>query len=106
MSFCCRGALGDRRAHERPLLIIYTAAFDGRPNGAQLSELALYLHDGVHHKLDAACKPGRVARADAEIFSGLLEEPDDAFITSPLMWQDAADRLANARAWRSDRSRD
>src|SRR5260370_960592 len=46
---------------------------------------------GIASRREPAAAPPRSSRA-------CLEEPDAAFITSPLMWQDAADRLANARA--------
>lgn len=35
-------------ATDRALLVIYTAAFEGRPNGAQISEPGLYLQSLVH----------------------------------------------------------
>lgn len=34
--------------HERPLLVLYSAAFGGKPNGAQLSDMGLFLQALTH----------------------------------------------------------
>jgi acyl-CoA synthetase (AMP-forming)/AMP-acid ligase II len=53
--------------HQRALLVLYTAAFDGSPNGAQLSEIGLYLQSLVHIAA-LEIKPANVALVSTPLF--------------------------------------
>jgi acyl-CoA synthetase (AMP-forming)/AMP-acid ligase II len=53
--------------HERAFLVLYTAAFDGSPNGAQLSEMGLYLQSLVHVGA-LEIKPGNVTLVSTPFF--------------------------------------
>jgi acyl-CoA synthetase (AMP-forming)/AMP-acid ligase II len=53
--------------HERVLLVLYTAAFTGVPNGAQISEMGLYLQSLVHIAA-LEIKPANVALVSTPLF--------------------------------------
>jgi acyl-CoA synthetase (AMP-forming)/AMP-acid ligase II len=53
--------------HERTLLVIYTGAFGGSPNGAQLSEIGLYLQSLVHIAA-LEIKPANVTLVSTPLF--------------------------------------
>jgi acyl-CoA synthetase (AMP-forming)/AMP-acid ligase II len=53
--------------HERVILVLYTAAFTGVPNGAQISEMGLYLQSLVHIAA-LEIKPANVALVSTPLF--------------------------------------
>lgn len=54
-------------AVDRPLLVLYTAAFGGRPNGAQLSDLGLFLQ-ALTHVPALDIRPGNAALVSTPMF--------------------------------------